>query len=64
MTQRRRLSAGEIAEMRRLFDAGHLIADLTKAYGVHRSVVDRIVRRKTHAAVSDDLEPIIGTSPE
>ena len=41
MTQRRRLSAGEIAEMRRLFDAGHLIADLIKAYGVHRSVVDR-----------------------
>ena len=34
--RRRRLSAGEVSAMRRLFDAGHPIKDLSRKYNVHR----------------------------
>ena len=34
--RRRRLSAGEVSAMRRLFDAGHPITDLMRKYNVHR----------------------------
>ena len=34
--RRRRLSAGEVSKMRRLFDAGHPIKDLSRKYNVHR----------------------------
>ena len=34
--RRRRLSAGEVSEMRRFFDGGHPITNLMRKYNVHR----------------------------
>ena len=59
-TMRRRLSAGEISEMRRLFAAGHPIADLSRHYDVHTSIASQICNRKTYVNVPDDLEVILG----
>ena len=53
--------SGEISEMRRLFDAGHPIADLSRKSSVHRSVASQICNRKTSVDVPDDLEPIVKT---
>ena len=47
--------------MRRLFDAGHKIGDLSRKYGVHCSVASQICNRKTYVDVPDDLEPIVKT---
>ena len=59
--RRLRLSAGEVSEMRRMFAAGHRIADLIQAYDVHRAVVGGIVHRRTYRDVPDDLSVIIRT---
>ena len=61
--RRKVLTAGEVSEMRRLFDAGHRISDLSKRYRVHRAVVSRIVHRQTHTEVPDVLEPLDVTRP-
>ena len=53
--RRRRLSAGEVSEMRRFFDAGHSITDLMRKYNVHREVASRICNRKTYVDVPDNL---------
>ena len=55
---RKRLSAGEISEMRRFFDAGHRITDLSRKYNVHVAIASRICHRKTYVNVPDDLEPL------
>ena len=57
-TMRRRLSAGEISEMRRFFDAGHSISEMSRKYKVHWSTAERICNRKAYVNVPDDLEPI------
>ena len=57
-TMRRRPSAGEISEMRRLFASGHPIRDLSRKYSLHRNAVSGICNRKTYVNVPDDLEPI------
>ena len=57
--RRRRLSAGEVSEMRRLFDAGHRITDLSRHYDVHVAIAQRICRRVTYADVPDDLDVIV-----
>ena len=57
-TMRRRLSAGEVSEMRRLFASGHPIRDLSRKYTVHWSTAERICNRKAYVNVPDDLEPI------
>ena len=59
--RRLRLSAGEVSEMRRMFAAGHRIADLIQAYDVHRTVVGGIVHRRTYRDVPDDLSVIVRT---
>ena len=56
--RRKVLTAGEVSEMGRLFDAGHRISDLSKRYRVPRVVVSRIVHRQTHTEVPDGLEPL------
>ena len=62
--RRRRLSAGEISEMRRLFDAGHPIKDLSRKYNVHVSIAGRICNRQTYVDVRDDLEVIVRVADE
>ena len=57
-TMRRRLSAGEVSEMRRLFASGHPIKDLSRKYTVHWSTAERICHRKAYPEVPDDLEPL------
>ena len=57
-TMRRRLSAGEISEMRRLFASGHSISEMSRKYTVHRSTAERICHRKAYVDVPDDLEPL------
>ena len=59
--RRRRLSAGEVSEMRRFFDAGHTISEMSRKYQVHWSTAERICNRKTYADVPNDLEPIAPT---
>ena len=61
--RRRRLSAGEISAMRRFFDAGHPIKDLSRKYHVHREVASRICNRKTYVDVRDDLGTILPPTP-
>ena len=57
-TMRRRLSAGEVSEMRRLFASGHTISEMSRKYTVHWSTAERICNRKAYVNVPDDLEPI------
>ena len=61
--RRRRLSAGEVSAMRRLFDGGHPIKDLSRKYHVHREVASRICNRKTYVDVRDDLGTILPPTP-
>ena len=57
--RRRRLSAGEVSEMRRFFDAGHPITDLSAEVPTSTvKVASRICNRKTYVDVPDNLELI------
>ena len=49
--------------MRRLFDGGHPITDLSRKYHVHREVASRICNRKTYVDVRDDLGTILPPPP-
>ena len=49
--------------MRRLFDGGHPIKDLSRKYHVHREVASRICNRKTYVDVRDDLGTILPPTP-
>ena len=60
--RRRRLSAGEISAMRRLFDAGHPITDLMRTTSTVK-VASRICNRKTYVDVRDDLGTILPPPP-
>ena len=53
----------EVSKMRRLFDAGHPIKDLSRKYHVHREVASRICNRKTYVDVRDDLGTILPPTP-
>jgi hypothetical protein len=56
---RAKLNEGAVIEIRALRDRGVPLHDISAMYGVHRSVVGRIVRRElwAHVSTPDALEP-------